>query len=67
MARAHPREPHWYLFGIGVGPARPGTGVGSALLRSRLDRCDHDGQLVLPMAVFNAPRADCAEGARSER
>jgi GNAT superfamily N-acetyltransferase len=43
MARAHPREPHWYLFAIGVDPARQGTGVASALLRSRLDQCDHDG------------------------
>lgn len=43
MARAHPREPHWYLFAIGVDPARQGTGVASQLLRSRLDQCDHDG------------------------
>lgn len=43
VARAHPREPHWYLFAIGVDPARQGTGVASALLRSRLDQCDHDG------------------------
>jgi GNAT superfamily N-acetyltransferase len=43
MARAHPRAPHWYLFAIGVDPAWQGTGVASALLRSRLDQCDHDG------------------------
>jgi GNAT superfamily N-acetyltransferase len=43
MARAHPREPHWYLFGIGVDPARQGSGIASVLLRPRLDRCDHDG------------------------
>lgn len=43
MARAHPREPHWYLFAIGVDPAWQGTGVASALLRSRLGQCDHDG------------------------
>jgi GNAT superfamily N-acetyltransferase len=43
MARAHPREPHWYLFAIGVDPARQGTGVASALLRPRLDQCDRDG------------------------
>lgn len=44
MARAHPREPHWYLYAIGIDPARQGTGLASALLRSRLDQCDRDGQ-----------------------
>jgi GNAT superfamily N-acetyltransferase len=40
----HPREePHWYLLAIGVDPARQGEGVGAALLRSRLRRCDADG------------------------
>jgi len=43
LARAHPREPHWYLFAIAVDPAWQGTGVASALLRPRLDQCDHDG------------------------
>jgi len=42
--RAHPREqPHWYLAMIGVDPSRQGSGVGAALLRSRLERCDEDG------------------------
>jgi GNAT superfamily N-acetyltransferase len=40
LAQAHPREPHWYLFAIGVDPAFQGTGLASALLRSRLDQCD---------------------------
>jgi len=41
---AHPREePHWYLAIIGVDPARQGYGVGAALLRSRLRRCDQEG------------------------
>lgn len=44
MIRAHPREPHWYLYAIGVDPSRQGTGVASALLRSRLDQCDRDAQ-----------------------
>jgi GNAT superfamily N-acetyltransferase len=40
----HPRdEPHWYLAYIGVDPARQGSGVGAALLRSRLRRCDQEG------------------------
>jgi GNAT superfamily N-acetyltransferase len=38
-----PREdPHWYLAIIGVDPARQGHGVGAALLRSRLRRCDQE-------------------------
>jgi GNAT superfamily N-acetyltransferase len=42
--RVHPREqPHWYLAIIGVDPVRQGDGVGAALLRSRLRRCDEDG------------------------
>jgi GNAT superfamily N-acetyltransferase len=42
--RVHPREePHWYLLAIGVAPDRQGEGVGAALLRSRLRRCDADG------------------------
>jgi GNAT superfamily N-acetyltransferase len=44
MARAHPHQPHWYLYAIGVDPARQGSGAGGALLRSRLAHCDQDGQ-----------------------
>jgi GNAT superfamily N-acetyltransferase len=41
---ARPREePHWYLAVIGVDPVRQGYGVGAALLRSRLRRCDEEG------------------------
>jgi GNAT superfamily N-acetyltransferase len=40
----HPREePHWYLNMIGVDPVRQGHGLGAALLRSRLRRCDQEG------------------------
>jgi GNAT superfamily N-acetyltransferase len=44
MARAHPREPHWYLYAVGVDPSRQGTGLAGALLRSRLDQCDRAGR-----------------------
>ena len=44
MVRAHPREPHWYLYAIGVEPARQGSGVAGPLLRSRLARCDQAGE-----------------------
>jgi GNAT superfamily N-acetyltransferase len=43
LARVHPRTPNWYLYAIGVDPAYQGQGVGSALLRSRLERVDREG------------------------
>jgi GNAT superfamily N-acetyltransferase len=41
---ARPKEPHWYLKAIGVDPSWQGRGVAGMLLRSRLRRCDQDGQ-----------------------
>lgn len=38
----HPHEPHYYLAFVGVEPARQGRGMGSALLRPILERCDRD-------------------------
>ena len=35
--------PHWYLFFIGVDPARQGLGLGGLLLRAGLSRVDQDG------------------------
>lgn len=44
LARVHPSTPpHWYLYAIGVDPSYQGQGVGGALLRSRLERVDHEG------------------------
>lgn len=43
MARYHPEVPHWYLPLIGTDPARQGQGIGSALMRHALARCDRDG------------------------
>jgi GNAT superfamily N-acetyltransferase len=40
LARVHPREPHWYLFAVGVVPEATGQGRGSALLQPVLERCD---------------------------
>jgi ribosomal protein S18 acetylase RimI-like enzyme len=42
MGSFHPTEPHWYLPLIGVDPVRQGHGLGSALLRHGLARCDRD-------------------------
>jgi GNAT superfamily N-acetyltransferase len=41
---AHPKEQHWYLEAIGVDPGWQGQKVASLLLRSRLRRCDREGQ-----------------------
>jgi GNAT superfamily N-acetyltransferase len=40
IERAHPVEPHWYLAILGTEPSAQGHGLGSMLLRSRLNRCD---------------------------
>ncbi|KWX66279.1 GNAT family N-acetyltransferase [Mycobacterium sp. NAZ190054] len=43
MKQHHPEEPHWYLGVIGSDPDLRGAGLGHALMRSRLDRCDAEG------------------------
>lgn len=43
MEHRHLREPHRYIPYIGVAPHAQGRGLGTALLRPTLDRCDHDG------------------------
>lgn len=39
----HPTEPHYYIRSVGVRPALQGQGLGSALMRPTLERCDSDG------------------------
>jgi GNAT superfamily N-acetyltransferase len=39
----HPKERHWYLPFVGVEPEAQGRGLGTALMRPILERCDHDG------------------------
>ena len=43
MEAQHPSEPHYYLNILGTDPDRQGEGIGSALLRAVLDRCDERG------------------------
>jgi ribosomal protein S18 acetylase RimI-like enzyme len=43
MMGYHPKVPHWYLPLIGTDPARQGQGIGSALMRHALARCDREG------------------------
>jgi ribosomal protein S18 acetylase RimI-like enzyme len=43
IERRHIREPHYYIPYIGVTPEAQGQGLGTALLRPTLDRCDREG------------------------
>jgi ribosomal protein S18 acetylase RimI-like enzyme len=43
MHAVHPSEPHWYLAILGTDPGVQATGVGSALMRSGVARCDREG------------------------
>jgi len=45
MEQAHPEEPHWYLPMIGVEPNAQGRGLGGAMMRHAVARCDHEGAL----------------------
>ncbi len=45
MGKYHPIEPHWYLPLIGVDPSKQGNGIGSALMKHALIRCDRDGSI----------------------
>ena len=42
MAVYHPRIPHWYLPTVGTEPHFHRRGIGSALLREALSRCDQE-------------------------
>ena len=42
LDRRVPREPHWHLSLLGVSPERQRSGIGSALLRPILERCDRE-------------------------
>jgi GNAT superfamily N-acetyltransferase len=39
----HPQEPHYYIRYLGVATRFQGHGLGTALLRPTLDRCDKEG------------------------
>lgn len=42
IERRHTREPHYYIPYVGVTPEAQGQGLGTALLRPTLDRCDRE-------------------------
>jgi GNAT superfamily N-acetyltransferase len=39
----HPKAPHLYLAFVGLEPAMQGRGLGTALMKPILDRCDEEG------------------------
>lgn len=61
MDAGHPKEPHRYLFFIGVRGDQQGTGAGGALLDSVLERCDADG---VPAYLENSNPVNAAFYAR---
>jgi ribosomal protein S18 acetylase RimI-like enzyme len=43
VMKAHnPVKPHYYLYLLGVAPDSQSHGLDSALLRTMLERCDHE-------------------------
>jgi GNAT superfamily N-acetyltransferase len=44
LGSLRPDEPHWYLTQLAVDPIAQGRGIGDALLRHVLARCDEAGQ-----------------------
>jgi ribosomal protein S18 acetylase RimI-like enzyme len=42
MQRLHPKDPHWYLFFLGVEPELQGQGLGGQLLERLNERADRD-------------------------
>lgn len=53
----HPQKPHYYLPFVGVEPELQGRGIGTALLKPILDRCDQESMPAYLEA--SAPR-NCA-------
>lgn len=45
MEKHHPKEPHVYLFTVGVIGAGRGRGLGRRLIESMLDACDRTGTM----------------------
>ena len=43
MMTNHPHEPHWYLNVVSTIPDHQGRGLGSAVMRPVLERCDAEG------------------------
>ncbi|MGL4564896.1 MAG: GNAT family N-acetyltransferase [Halioglobus sp.] len=56
-ARFHPGEPHYYLFLIGTLPECKGQGIGSALIRHVLRKCDEEN---LPAYLENSKQDNLA-------
>ncbi len=57
MQAHHPQQPHWYLYYLATVPGRQGTGIGSALLRPILRRCDEEGSPAYLEATSERNRA----------
>lgn len=43
LRQHHPQTPHWYLYYLGTTSGRQSAGIGTALLRPMLEKCDTEG------------------------
>lgn len=57
LERHHPHAPHWYLAFVGCAPARQRQGLGGAVIRARLAKCDAEG---VPAALETATESNLA-------
>jgi ribosomal protein S18 acetylase RimI-like enzyme len=57
MKKVHPKDPHWYLMGLGTDPPHQRTGVGTALVTPKLEECDrqHLGAYLETQKAINVP------------
>jgi GNAT superfamily N-acetyltransferase len=53
----HPHESHYYLAVVGVEPSWQGKGLGTALMRPMLERCDREGMPAYLEATSERNRA----------
>ena len=53
----HPHAPHWYLAFVGCHPSCQGRGLGGAVIRARLARCDAES---MPAALETATERNLA-------
>ena len=57
----HPDDPLWYLPVVGVEPNAQGTGLGGALMRHALARCDQDLARVVRIGLTKPEELDADE------
>lgn len=57
IGAVHPTDPHWYLAFVCTRPEKQGQGLGTALIRDMLGRCDAEGHPAYLEATSERNRA----------